>query len=214
MTCPMGNPHPGQNKKTHIVCHKRQIAFAPAARPSDIVIPVLERPRCRTEGQCAKISGGTLDQIPNLSPAEVPVPEIVASLKESKPNLRFLCISAADRIDLNLPEVFQSALNIRYVQSNGSGGFIPERVINALLWQIDNRSRIELVESLAAGHLLRTAAWRNPVQPTADPSRQIKSRNRRFVGNRLANTVQHRTGKILATDIHGPCNRSIPLPLC
>ena len=201
----MFHPHRGQDQKTIITDHTVQVGSASVFCPSNIVVSALQRPGCRTEGQGPKIAMiRTLDNVPDLGPTQRSTSKIVVLIKERKPNLGFLGISAADRINSDFAQFAQRTTEFSNIRLNE----IDPRALKAIEslppWQIHKTPLIQLGQRLSATHVLQSAIGRSPIQPFTNPSRQIESRERRFCSDSLLNPIQNGLGKMMTANIHVP----------
>jgi len=212
----MFNAHRRQDQKTIVANQTVQVGSASPLCPSNIPIPVLQGPRCRTEGQGPKISmPRTLHHISDLGTAQRSASQIVVSIKKSKPDLGFLRIPADDRRNADFAQLAQRATEFSNIRLNR----IDRRALKAinllLSRQIQNTTLIQFGQRFPATHLLQSATWRPPIQPFANPSRQMEPRNRGLCSDSLLNPIQDGLRKMLTTNIHvPPITSSTPCVKC
>src|SRR3990170_6037702 len=98
--------HGGQDQETIVGDQIPQVGSASRLRPSYVFVSLLQRPRCRTEGQRPKIAMSlALHHVPDLGATQMPAPKIVVPIKKREPDLGFLRVSAGDGIHGNFPDL-------------------------------------------------------------------------------------------------------------
>jgi len=125
-------------------------------------------------------------------------------IQKCKPNLGFLRISARNRIHADLAQLLQRATDLSnielYPMAHGSlkvvGSLYPRQVLNAKVIQFGQR--------FATTHFLQSTIGGTPIQPLADPPRQIEPGNGWFSSHRFLNSIQKGSRKMLTGYIHAP----------
>ena len=78
VTGQMGNPHPGQDKEPHIVCHKLEIVFALGWCPPDEGIPRRGFPCCGAKQKARQWPPlRIMDKIFEVFPDRTSVPQVM-----------------------------------------------------------------------------------------------------------------------------------------
>jgi hypothetical protein len=94
----------------------------------------------------------------------------VVLIKERKPDLGFLGISAADWINSDFAQFGQRTTEFSNIRFNG----IDPRALKAIMplppWQIQKTTVIQLGQRLSTAHVLQSAIGRSPIQPFTNPS--------------------------------------------
>jgi len=199
------NPHSWQDQKTIVAHQTAQVGSASRLCPSYIVVSTLKRPRRRTKGQGPKISlRGTLHHISDLGATQRPASKIVVSIQKSKPDLGFLRISADNRRNADFPQLAQRATEFRNIRLHRIDRSALKTIGLLSPGQIQNTTLIQFGQRFPATHLLESATGRPPIQPLANPPRQLEARNSWFCPYSLLNPVQNGLGKMLTANIHTP----------
>src|SRR4030067_2596812 len=166
-----------QNQNTVVRAHPAEVASSSLLGPSNILISGLQRPRGRTEGQGPKISMfQTLHHISDLGATQRSASKIVVSIKERKPNLGFIGISTADRINSDFAQLTQRTTEFRNIRLSGIEPRTLKPIASLTPRQIQSTTLIQFGQRLSATHLLPSAIGRPPIQPFTNPSRQSESR--------------------------------------
>src|SRR4030067_686005 len=194
-----------QDQKTVVRDQPAEVGSSSLLGPSNILISGFQRPRGRTEDQGPKISMfQTLHHISDLGATQRSASKIVVSIKERKPNLGFLRISTADRINSDFAQLTQRTTEFRNIRLSGIDPRALKPIASLPPRQIQNTTLIQFGQCLPATHLLEPAVWRPPIQPLANPPRQIALRNRWLCSDSLLHPIQNGSGKMSTANIHEP----------
>ena len=171
--------------------------------PSNIVIPILQRPSARTERQHPQIAvARTADQISHLGAAQHAAAQVMVALQQRPRNLRVPAMATADRRNRHLTQLLQAARHLRNLDLQPPWTSSTGLANSAPLWQYQSSQAIQFCQGFATAHLLQAPAGRAPIQPRAHFARQLASRQRRFGIDRSLDPRDHFTAKMSAAHHH------------
>ena len=167
----------GRIKKRSLVTKYLRLARRAASVHTYVFVSLLQRPRCRTEGQRPKIAMSlALHHVPDLGATQMPAPKIVVPIKKREPDLGFLRVSAGDGIHGNFPDLTERTRELSNVSLNSFAhpGVLPSALKGVAFFlprQVQSAAPIQLGQRLPAAHLLQSAIWRPPIHPFANTPR-------------------------------------------
>ena len=138
-----------QDQKPVVTDQVRQIGAAGVLAPSNIVIPILQRPSARTERQHPQIAvARTADQISHLGAAQHAAAQVMVALQQRPRNLRVPAMATADRRNRHLTQLLQAARHLRNLDLQPPWTSSTGLANSAPLWQYQNSQAIQFRQRL------------------------------------------------------------------
>jgi len=148
--------------------------------------------------------GCAFDKIANLGAAQRAAAKGMMPGHHGVPYLGILGITAGHRRDGYLPQLRKPAGKFGKSQVDILGRRLLKSKGLLAMRKLNNPLIVQFPQRFASAHLLKIAAGRAPVQPSAHQARQYVPGNRRNLAYRFPNLVKDGAGKMLSTNLHVP----------